>query len=137
MPTASDLIALPILLVAALAGALISRLGNRRSWPKALITLPLVLLGWAGMVREGMIDNFVRWLSPAWSWPLATIAFASLLLGLILFLQKVPKIVAAWISLSAAFVATFTLTNARGGRGRELVVASKPPSASFRSHSEK
>ena len=106
-----------MILVAALGASLIARQANRRSWPRALITVPLALLAWVGMSREGMIDNFVRWLAPGWTWSLVAIGLATSLLFLALRSGRVSPVIAVWICFSIAFIASFSLTNPRGGVG--------------------
>lgn len=110
MPTSHDLIALPLVLLAATSAALVARQARPDSWPRSLLLVVLALAGRAGMASEGMISNYVRWLYFRVDWVLALIPILTLVLWRLMRRWSNRLVARSWISAAFVFVALATIT---------------------------
>lgn len=77
----------------------------------AVSALVLVALaGWAGMVSEGMISNYVRWLYFRVDWVLTVIPVLTFMLWRLLRRWSTTLLVRSWICAAFVFIALATVT---------------------------
>ena len=110
MLTSHDLIALPLVLLASIGAALVARREEPDSWPRSLLLIFVALVGWAAMVSEGMISNYVRWLYFQVDWALAVIPVLALVLWLLMSRPSIALILRVWVCAAFIFIALATIT---------------------------
>lgn len=110
MLTSHDLIALPLVLLAAASAPWVARQTRSGSWPRSLLLIVVAIAGWAAMVSEGMISNYVRWLYFRVDWVLAVIPVLTLALWRLLRRWSNALVVRSWISAAFVFVALAAIT---------------------------
>lgn len=115
MVTSHDLIALPLVLLAATGAALVARQARPDSWPRSLLLIVLVLAGWSAMVSEGMISNYVRWLYFRVNWVLAVIPVLTVVLWRLTRRWSDRLVTRSWISAAFVFISLATITTGEYG----------------------
>ena len=113
--TSHDLIALPLVLLAAISAALVARRAQPDSWPRSLLLIPVALGGWVAVVRVGMISNYVRWLYFQVDWALAIIPALALALWHLMRRPSIAPVVRAWVSAAFLFITLATMTTDEHG----------------------